>query len=207
MTDPRPALGQSVDVDLVGSRVRVARLSSLALLDVGRDEPDIRGWPVVTNDGQRVGRVRDLLVELDSREVRYLDVAFDLAYAEGRPDLHVAIPIGCARAGTRRNLVNVRCVSRDQIRHAPRHGSQLLTIEDELASRRFFGASRRDVIVEGGSAAFYAGDDYDANVFWSVRRTGRETLPYLAPLSDAEAVERKQVIGTNPEPAENQSQP
>lgn len=206
MTDPRPALEHFVAADPVGPRVRVARLSSLALLDVGRDEPDIRGWPVVTNDGQRIGRVRDLLVELETREVRYLDVAFDLAYAEGRPDLHVAIPIGCARAGTRRNLVNVRCVSRDQIRHAPRHGSQLLTVDDELASRRFFGASRRDVSVEGGSAAFYSGPDYDAQVFWSVRRTGRETVPYLALLSDAEAAERKRSVAASYDQPEIQAQ-
>ena len=202
MTDPRPAFEHSVDVDLVGPRVRVVRLSALALLDIGRDEPDIRGWPVVTNDGQRVGRVRDLLVELETREVRYLDVAFDLAYADGRPDLRVAIPIGCARAGTRRNAVNLGCVTLDQVRHAPRHGSQQLTIDDELASRRFFGASRRNVVVEGRSDAFYAGADYDAPQFWSVRRTGREALPYLAPLTVAEAAERKQVIATSSAPPE-----
>jgi hypothetical protein len=197
MTDPRPAVEQLVAVDPVGPRVRVARLSSLALIDIAREEPDVRGWPLVTNDGQRVGRVRDLLVELETREVRYLDVAFDLAYADGRPDLRVAIPIGCARAGTRRNVVNVRCVSRDQVRHAPLHGSQRLTVDEELASRRFFGASRRDVVVEGRSDAFFAGADYDASQFWSVRRTGREALPYLAPLTDAEAAERKQVIATS----------
>lgn len=173
-------------VDPLGPRIRVAPLASLAPLCVGREEPDIRGWPVVTNDGQRIGRVRDLLVELATREVRYVDIAFDLALADGRPDLRVAIPIGCARAGTRRNLVNLRCVTVDQVRHAPRHPAHLFTIDDEVASRRFFGSAPRDVTVAADGRNFYAGDDFEHAVFWSVRRKGREQVPYLM-LLDAEA--------------------
>ena len=159
-------------------RERLMLLGQLKDLRVSKGEPDIRGWPVVTNDGQRIGRVRDLLVELATREVRYLDVSFDLALAGGRPDLRVAIPIGCARAGTRRNLVNVRCATRDQIIHAPRHGADLLTIDDEVAARRFFGSIAADLsVTDAGS--FYAAPDFEHAVFWSVRRKGREQVPYL----------------------------
>jgi hypothetical protein len=186
MTHRPDRLAFFAGVDSLGPRIRVAPLASLTRLGVGRDEPDIRGWPVVTNDGQRVGRVRDLLVELATREVRYLDVAFDLALAGGRPDLHVAIPIGCARAGTRRNLVNVRCVSRDQILHAPRHGAGLFTIDDEHASRRFFGSADAGVVPAADGGNFYAGPDFESHAFWSVRRKGREQVPYLL-LLDAEA--------------------
>src|SRR5687768_13402100 len=132
MTDHQAGTGSFAAVDPVGPHVRVVRLASLALLDVARGEPDVRGWPVVTNEGQRIGRVRDLLVELATRQARYLDITLDLAMADGRPDLRLAIPIGCARAGTKRNLVNVRCATRDQIRHAPRHSAELLTLDDEI---------------------------------------------------------------------------
>ena len=186
MTHRPDRLAFFAGVDPLGPRIRVTSLASLDRLGVGRDEPDIRGWPVVTNDGQRIGRVRDLLVELATREVRYLDIAFDLALADGRPDLRLAIPIGCARAGTRRNLVNVRCASREQIRHAPRHAADLFTIDDELASRRFFGSAAPDVVVAADGGNFYAGADFEQPVFWSVRRKGREEIPYLM-LLDAEA--------------------
>ena len=186
MTDYQARTGSFAAVDPVGPHVRVARLASLALLDVGRDEPDVRGWPVMTNEGQRIGRVRDLLVELATRQVRYLDIAFDLALADGRPDLRVAIPIGCARAGTRRNLVNVRCATRDQIRHGPRHSSELLTLDDEIAIRRYFTAGPRGLVVAADGAALYAGPDFDDRVFWSVRRAGREDIPYLTLLSARE---------------------
>jgi hypothetical protein len=186
MTDYHARTGSFAAVDPVGPHVRVVRLASLALLDIGPGEPDVRGWPVVTNEGQRVGRVRDLLVELATREVRYLDVGLDLAVADGRPDLRLAIPIGCARAGTRRNLVNVRCATREQIRHAPRHSPELLTLDDEIAIRRFYTSGPRGLVVAADGADFYAGADFDARVFWSVRRAGREDVPYLALLSARE---------------------
>ena len=187
MTDRPDRLAFFAGVDPADSSIRVAPLASLAQIGVGSDEPDIRGWPVVTNDGQRVGRVRDLLVELATREVRYLDVAFDLALADGRPDLRLAIPIGCARAGTRRNLVNVRCASRDQISHAPRHDADRFTVDDEVAARRFFGSAARDVIVAADGSNFYAGADFEHAAFWSVRRKGREGVPYLMLLEGAGA--------------------
>lgn len=193
MTDHHARTGNFAAVDPVGPHVRVVRLASLALLDVGRGEPDVRGWPIVTNDGHRVGRVRDLLVELATRRVRYLDVALDLALADGRPDLRVAIPIGCARAGTRRNQVNVRCVTREQFRHAPRHSAELLTLDDEIVLRRFFTSGPRMLVVAADGVDFYAGPDFDERSFWSVRRAGREELPYLELLSSREVKVKRPV--------------
>ena len=194
MIDRHAMTGSFTAVDPVGPNVRVVRLASLALLDVGRGEPDVRGWPVMTNEGQRVGRVRELLVELATRQVRYLDIGLDLAMADGRPDLRLAIPIGCARAGTKRNLVNIRCVTREQFRHAPRHSAELLTLDDEIAIRRFFTSGPRGLVVAADGADFYAGPDFDDRAFWSVRRAGREEIPYLELLSSREVKVKRPVF-------------
>ncbi len=39
--------------------------------------PDVRGWPVVAEGGTRVGTVQDLLVDKDTRAIRYLEVDLD----------------------------------------------------------------------------------------------------------------------------------
>jgi hypothetical protein len=59
-------------------------------------EPDIIGWDVKTEDGQKIGEIDDLLFNPQSRKVRYLVVDMDsnkLHLDKGRK---VLIPIGIA---------------------------------------------------------------------------------------------------------------
>src|SRR5437879_6187870 len=59
-------------------------------------EPDIIGWDVKTEEGQKIGEVDDLLFNPQSRKVRYLVVDMDrnkLHLDKGRK---VLIPIGIA---------------------------------------------------------------------------------------------------------------
>jgi hypothetical protein len=53
--------------------------------------PDIMGWPVVAGGDSRVGTVRDLFVDQDTRRLRYLEVDLD-----DREDT-VLVPVGHAR--------------------------------------------------------------------------------------------------------------
>lgn len=76
-----------------------ARLTPLENLDdckVAEGDPDVRGWDVTGADGERVGRVNDLVVDTAAMRVRYLDVTLD-ERAGGSGDRHVLIPIGGAR--------------------------------------------------------------------------------------------------------------
>ena len=52
-----------------------------------RDEPDVRGWPLLGASGAQLGVVADLIVDVDAEDVRYLV----LARNDGQ---HVLIPIG-----------------------------------------------------------------------------------------------------------------
>ncbi|HYG63421.1 MAG TPA: PRC-barrel domain-containing protein [Thermoanaerobaculia bacterium] len=64
----------------------LARLRDLRDLEVADDQPDVRGWPVHTSDGHRVGEVHDLLVDTSALRVRYLDVEIDLDLILGSPE-------------------------------------------------------------------------------------------------------------------------
>lgn len=53
---------------------------------LAREEPDVRGWPVVGDDDEPLGVVRDLIVDVDAETVRYAAVD-----CNGRP---VLLPVG-----------------------------------------------------------------------------------------------------------------
>ncbi|MHB1169137.1 MAG: PRC-barrel domain-containing protein [Longimicrobiales bacterium] len=61
-------------------------LRSLRGYRIAREEPDVRGWPLVGADGAGLGTVRDLIVEVDAEQVRYLAIQHDTR--------RVLLPIG-----------------------------------------------------------------------------------------------------------------
>ena len=74
---------------------RIARLSDLSDWELKDGEPDVRGWEVVTDRGQHVGEVHELLADPSARRVRYLEVEVDTR--EGGLERSIAFPIGSAR--------------------------------------------------------------------------------------------------------------
>jgi uncharacterized protein (TIGR02271 family) len=52
-------------------------LSRMQDFQIGGDSPDVRGWDVLANDGKKIGKVEDMLVDRNGREVRYLAVGRD----------------------------------------------------------------------------------------------------------------------------------
>ena len=75
---------------------RGARLAHLGELDdyaIVAGQPDVRGWKVRSADGQAVGKVEDLIVDLDARKVLWLEVALDRAALDLPDDRNVLVPI------------------------------------------------------------------------------------------------------------------
>jgi uncharacterized protein (TIGR02271 family) len=52
-------------------------LRELGNYEVSREDPDVRGWTVISTDGQRMGTVSDLMVDTNRMKVEYLSVAGD----------------------------------------------------------------------------------------------------------------------------------
>lgn len=73
---------------------QLVRLGELSDYKVADGDPDPRGWDVVTRDGQRVGRVDDLIVDRQAERAQYLDVEL-----EQDTDRHVLIPTESVHLG------------------------------------------------------------------------------------------------------------
>ncbi len=52
-------------------------LKELGGYEVSREDPDVRGWNVVAADGQRVGKVKDLIIDTDRMKVEHLEIDGD----------------------------------------------------------------------------------------------------------------------------------
>lgn len=89
----------------------LAPLSRLDDLKVASGQPDVRGWDVIASDGKKIGKVDDLLVDVNARRVVYLGVDVDrglfasLFSGQDSPG-HVLIPIEEADLGSSRVMVN-----------------------------------------------------------------------------------------------------
>jgi hypothetical protein len=80
--DPNPT--GHLDAALPGA---AAPLRSLPQEHLAAGDPDVRGWQVVSDDGQPIGQVDDLLVDAAAHRVRYLSVSLDAALADGLPEV------------------------------------------------------------------------------------------------------------------------
>src|SRR5215207_9815430 len=87
--------------------VRIAPLSALRDFQVAKGYPDIRGWQVESADGQEVGKVHELLVDIDNMRTRYLAVRLTSALAATPGDRDVLIPVGAAQFQDKGDLIRV----------------------------------------------------------------------------------------------------
>ena len=72
-------------------------LDELRDLKVAEDDVDPRGWSVYSQDGERLGEVKELLVDTAAMQVRYLEVEIDRAAAAAGDNRRVLFPVGTAR--------------------------------------------------------------------------------------------------------------
>ncbi len=130
---------------------RVVPLNSLDGWKVADGEPDIRGWEVVASDGQRVGKVDELLVDTTANKVRYVDV--DLT----DDNRHVTIPVGYARLDRDDNRVMVDNLGTEQLRALPayEHGPVTRDYEEQVAR-----AVRTDYTADTADTDYYDRDDF-----------------------------------------------
>jgi hypothetical protein len=80
---------------------RLVPLSDLGSWDVADGEPDIRGWEVRTVGGRDLGKVKELLIDPDAREVVMIDI--DLAGS----DRHALVPLRIVEIDRPRRLVRM----------------------------------------------------------------------------------------------------
>src|ERR1051325_4994034 len=87
--------------------VRLAPLSRMRKLQVAEGYNDIRGWRVAAADGRDVGKVHDLIVDLDGMRTRYVDVRLNSTVAAAERERDVLVPIAAATLDNHDDVVRI----------------------------------------------------------------------------------------------------
>ncbi len=65
--------------------------------EVADRHQDVRGWSIIGQNAQKIGKVDELIVDTNVMKVRYLDVAVTGSLLpEGEPNRHLLLPVGVA---------------------------------------------------------------------------------------------------------------
>lgn len=159
--------------------VRIAPLSELDDFEVAEGYPDIRGWKVASADGEEVGKVHDLLIDVDQMRTRYLDVRLTKQLAASPGDRDVLIPVGTAQVVEGKDVVRVPLTA-ERVGLLPLYERGRLTRTYELEVRRHFSLGEAAAAAATGAVAgaatrgFYDDDGYDDRRFFGKRRTRAE---------------------------------
>ena len=117
--------------------VRIAPLSSLSDFQVAEGYRDIRGWKVLAADGTEVGKVHELLVDMDSMRTRYLDVRLHSTLAAADGDRDVLVPMGSVSVDDKADAVVVP-LTVERVSLLPAHDHKHLMRAHEAEIRRHF---------------------------------------------------------------------
>jgi photosynthetic reaction center H subunit len=149
---------------------RVVPLDQLDDFEVADGDPDVRGWKVLASDGRRIGEVDNLLIDTAAMKVRYLDVDLEDGLGDAGEDRHILVPIGYARLDESEDHVFVDSLTSTELSSMPVYGHGPLSREYETSLRGYFDRSFTGTHT---GPDFYASDLYDADRFYSARRSTR----------------------------------
>jgi len=132
---------------------------------IAEGRPDIQGWDIIDYKGDKIGRVRDMLFDKDTRKVRYIITQVD-------GDRDVLIPIGKANLDIPNERVVIPSLTVVQLTGLPSYKSKDLTSEQEFAIRNLFAGTSAGGIISGAANSpynhqtFYDHDDFDEDRFY-----------------------------------------
>ena len=175
--------------------VRIAPLGALDDFEVAQGYPDVRGWKVMSSDGQDVGQVHELLIDVDNLRTRYLDVQMsgDLAATPGERD--VLVPIGTANIIEDQKAVRVPLTA-ERFGLLPLYEHGHLSRVQEVEVRRHFSlgeAAAAGAVGAGAEAVkrdFYDNDGYNDKRFFGERRAPYVEVPGTHRESDRSTADR-----------------
>src|SRR5687767_2014262 len=127
---------------------RIAPLGELDDFKVAEGDPDIRGWDVTTQQGDKVGEVDELLVDTQALKVRY--IAVDLDENVAGSDRKVLVPIGAAQLDDDEDRVLVLGISADQFATLPEYRREEFNRDYESSLLSKFDRDRTE---DAGDAA------------------------------------------------------
>jgi ribosomal 30S subunit maturation factor RimM len=155
---------------------RLARLGDLDQLRVASDDADPRGWSVVTGDGEKIGKVDELIVDTMSMQARYLDCDVAEERLELEPlDRHILIPVDRSRLERGKKRVVIDGIFSRDVATYPVYGGLPLATDAEREIVSVYDRATT-AATTSGVVASPAVDDTVATDFYRLRR-GRPAGP------------------------------
>lgn len=151
----------------------LARLGDLNDYEVADDDPDVRGWDVVDQQGMSMGRVDELIVDQEALKVRYLAVKLDPSAAATQP--YRLIPIGLATLDELEDVVILNNMNTQSLLNCPVYDGKNITREFE---RRLLVTSGITPQTQQTSnpRGFYDEAHFDQDRFYRNRRQSNRSL-------------------------------
>jgi len=146
--------------------MHLRRLRDLTEFEVADDNPDVRGWAVRGGDGKKFGDVYELIVEVETLKVRYLDVELDASLQVSKWERHILLPIGVAAIDEDADNVFVPSLTLETVLEYPPYTEIQITREYEEAMLR----SLKLTLPETASSSFYDQPSYNDDQFYANRR-------------------------------------
>lgn len=150
---------------------RIVPLDELSDFKVADGDPDVRGWDVLSADGQRIGSVENLLVDTAAMKVRYLDVDLDDELLSTDRDRHVLVPVGYARLDRDENRVRVDALNSTDVGALPAYTHEPLTRDYETTVRTSWDRDSQTASA-GTENDFYAHDSFSDDRFYGREQQG-----------------------------------
>ncbi len=132
-------------------RGNLERLHDVRDFGVAHDQPDPRGWRVLSADGREIGSVDELIVDTAARKVMYLDCDLDetrLKLSGADRDRHILVPMDSATLNRSDRQVTVRGINEGDVLSLPAYRGGPLTVAMATQLTQRFGSrpvATRDV--------------------------------------------------------------
>jgi len=105
--------------------------------EMANGEPDIRGWKVLSGVNQHIGKVKELLFDVNAQKIRYLILDLD-----GKPlnllSRNVIIPIGLAELDQTENVVYLPDITVGHLATLPEYKKGKIDYDTERGVRDVF---------------------------------------------------------------------
>ena len=164
------------------------RLSELIDYEVADRDPDVRGWKVLSVDQKLIGKVNELIVDLDAMKVRYLDVNVNKEISDaGTYDRHLLIPIGAAELDKKDDVVKLNDIETVTLLKLPAYQGGSISRDYERSLRKSFNPRYEPETTEEN---FYNDELYDDSRFYRSRSNNLRRLS---------ALNKTEVLGANPD--------
>ncbi|PKV75131.1 PRC-barrel domain-containing protein [Pontibacter ramchanderi] len=125
---------------------RLVPLSELKDYEVAKNNTDVTGWRVVGADGEKLGDVKDLVVDMEAMKVRYLSVLGDHRFFDRDRDTFFLIPIGAAALDRKGKNIFVASVDANTVARYPAYPGGPITPDYEYAVRDNFRRAHHEAL-------------------------------------------------------------